>query len=260
MAFIESISDTNDAGPRGTSRGVFAHRPAVYAAWRQLLGCDHSGDGRAACTSSDAGRGRQPALELLLRWHTDWCCSSATCRRPSCSTLALEPDSAPPQPCGVRSDASCDARSSRMRQPVSADDVHELRELGLSDAEIFDVAAARGRSLLLQQDPRCARRATRPASIGAAAGAARGFASRGRPIAASRIRGRIDLAANTQSTSSPRRVSAKGEIDAVRPTHDPVDRRGRSLRTGLADQRRYGDLIARPDGLAGASSSSARPG
>ena len=35
MAFIESISDTNDAGPQRNMRGVFAHRPAVYAALRQ---------------------------------------------------------------------------------------------------------------------------------------------------------------------------------------------------------------------------------
>jgi hypothetical protein len=37
VAFIESIEDTAD-GPQRNMRSVFAHRPAVYAAWRQLLG------------------------------------------------------------------------------------------------------------------------------------------------------------------------------------------------------------------------------
>ena len=37
MAFIESIEEIED-GPQRNMRSVFAHRPAVLTAWRQLLG------------------------------------------------------------------------------------------------------------------------------------------------------------------------------------------------------------------------------
>jgi uncharacterized peroxidase-related enzyme len=140
MAFIESISDANDAGPQRNMRGVFAHRPAVYAAWRQLLGAITAEmDERLyeLVTLAAAGSLRSSYCSLahgqvLLERHVS---------EAELLTLALEPDSAPLTP--VESAAMRFARKVvQDATAVSAEDVHELRELGLSDAEIFDVAAA----------------------------------------------------------------------------------------------------------------------
>jgi uncharacterized peroxidase-related enzyme len=139
VAFIESIADI-DAGPQSNMRSVFAHRPAVFAAWRQLLGAITAEmDERLyeLVTLAAAGSLRSSYCSLahgqvLLERHVS---------EAELLTLALDPDAAPLTP--VESAAMRFARRVvEDATSVSAADVAELRELGLSDAEIFDIAAA----------------------------------------------------------------------------------------------------------------------
>jgi uncharacterized peroxidase-related enzyme len=139
VAFIESIDDT-DAGSQWNMRSVFAHRPAVFAAWRQLLGAITAEmDERLyeLVTLAAAGSLRSSYCSLahgqvLLERHVS---------EAELLTLALDPDSAPLTP--VESAAMRFARKVvEDATSVSAEDVAELRELGLSDPEIFDIAAA----------------------------------------------------------------------------------------------------------------------
>jgi uncharacterized peroxidase-related enzyme len=139
VAFIESIADI-DAGPQRNMRSVFAHRPAVFAAWRQLLGAITAEmDERLyeLVTLAAAGSLRSSYCSLahgqvLLERHVS---------EAELLTLALDPDAAPLTP--VESAAMRFARRVvEDATSVSAADVAELRELGLSDAEIFDIAAA----------------------------------------------------------------------------------------------------------------------
>jgi uncharacterized peroxidase-related enzyme len=139
VAFIESIEDTAD-GPQRNMRSVFAHRPAVYAAWRQLLGAiteemDERRYELVTLAASGSLRSSYCALahgQVLLERHVS---------EAELLTLALDPDSAPLTP-----EESAAMRFARKlvedATSVSADDVAELRELGLSDPEIFDIAAA----------------------------------------------------------------------------------------------------------------------
>lgn len=140
MAFIESIDDTGDAGPQRNMRGVFAHRPAVFAAWRQLLGAiTEEMDERLyeLVTLAAAGSLRSSYCALahgsvLLERHVS---------EAELLMLALEPDSALLTP--VESAAMRFARKVvEDATSVSAEDIGELRQLGLSEAEIFDIAAA----------------------------------------------------------------------------------------------------------------------
>ena len=140
MAFIEEIDDI-DAGPQRNMRSVFAHRPAVYAAWRQLLGAitaemDERRYELVTLAAAGSLRSSYCALahgQVLLERHVS---------EAELLTLALDPDLRAahalwsPLRCGSR------ARSSRMRRPCRPRMSAELRELGLSDAEIFDIAAA----------------------------------------------------------------------------------------------------------------------
>jgi uncharacterized peroxidase-related enzyme len=139
VAFIESIADI-DAGPQMNMRSVFAHRPAVFAAWRQLLGAITAEmDERLyeLVTLAAAGSLRSSYCSLahgqvLLERHVS---------EAELLTLALDPDSAPLMP--LESAAMRFARKVvEDATAVSAADVAELRELGLSDAEIFDITAA----------------------------------------------------------------------------------------------------------------------
>lgn len=139
MAFIESIEDTDD-GPQKNMRSVFAHRPAVYAAWRQLSGAITANmDERRyeLVTLAAAGGLRSSYCSLahglvLLERHVS---------EDELLTLAVDPDSAPLTP--VESAAMRFARKVVQDAiSISAEDVAELRELGLSDTEIFDIAAA----------------------------------------------------------------------------------------------------------------------
>jgi uncharacterized peroxidase-related enzyme len=139
VAFIESIADI-DAGPQRNMRSVFAHRPAVFAAWRQLLGAITAEmDERRyeLVTLAAAGSLRSSYCSLahgqvLLERHVS---------EAELLTLALDPDAAP-----LTSVESAAMRFARKvvedATSVSVADVAELRELGLSDAEIFDIAAA----------------------------------------------------------------------------------------------------------------------
>ena len=139
MAFIEEIDDV-DAGPQRNMRSVFAHRPAVYAAWRQLLG--------AITAEMDERKYELVTLAAAGSLHSSYCCLAhgqvlldRHVSEAELLTLVLDPSSAPLTP--VESAAMRFARKVvEDATAVSADDVAELRELGLSDAEIFDVAAA----------------------------------------------------------------------------------------------------------------------
>ena len=139
MAFIESIDDI-DAGPQRNMRSVFAHRPAVLAAWRQLLGAitaDMDERRYELVTLAAAGSLRSSYCALahgsvLLERHVS---------EAELLTLALSPDSAPLT--FVEHAAMRFARKVvEDATSVSAEDVAELRDLGLSDPEIFDIAAA----------------------------------------------------------------------------------------------------------------------
>ena len=139
MAFIEPIDDT-EVGPQRNMRSVFAHRPAVYAAWQQLLGAITAHmDERLyeLVTLAAAGSLRSSYCSLahgtvLLERHVS---------EAELLTLALDPDSAPLTP--VESAAMRLARKVvENATSISAEDVAELRELGLSDGEIFDISAA----------------------------------------------------------------------------------------------------------------------
>jgi uncharacterized peroxidase-related enzyme len=139
VAFIESIDDIAD-GPQRNMRSVFAHRPAVYAAWGQLLG--------AITAEMDSRRYELVTLAAAGSLRSSYCSlahGSVLLERhvseAELLTLALDPDSAPLTP--VESAAMRFARKVvDDATSVSAEDVAELRELGLSDAEIFDIAAA----------------------------------------------------------------------------------------------------------------------
>jgi AhpD family alkylhydroperoxidase len=139
MAFIEEIDDI-DAGPHRNMRSVFAHRPAVYAAWRQLLGAitaemDERRYELVTLAAAGSLRSSYCALshgEVLLERHVS---------EAELLTLALAPDAAPITP--VESAAMRLARKVvEDATSVSSEDIGELRELGLSDAEIFDIVAA----------------------------------------------------------------------------------------------------------------------
>jgi uncharacterized peroxidase-related enzyme len=140
MAFIELIDDVGDLGPATNLTRAFAHRPAVYAAWRQLVSAiTDTMDERLyeLVTLAAAGSLRSSYCSLahgrvLLERHLS---------ADALIALALEPASAPLSP--VESAAVRLARKVvEDATAVSAEDVGELRELGLSDAEIFDIAAA----------------------------------------------------------------------------------------------------------------------
>ena len=140
MAFIELIDDTGEPEPATNYMRAFAHRPAVYAAWRQLLGAitaDMDERRYELVTLAAAGSLRSSYCSLahgqvLLERHVS---------EAELLTLALEPDSPALTP--VESAAMRFARKVvEDATAVSAADVAELRDLGLSDAEIFDIAAA----------------------------------------------------------------------------------------------------------------------
>ncbi len=112
----------------------------MYAAWRQLLGAitaDMDERRYELVTLAAAGSLRSSYCSLahgqvLLERHVS---------ETELLTLALEPDSAPLTP--VESAAMRFARKVvEDATAVAAADVAELRDLGLSDAEIFDIAAA----------------------------------------------------------------------------------------------------------------------
>jgi AhpD family alkylhydroperoxidase len=121
-------------------RSVFAHRPDVSTAWRQLLGAitaDMDERLYELVTLAAAGslRSSYCALahgQVLLDRHVS---------EAELLTLALEPDSAPLTP--VEFAAMRLARKVvEDATSVSAEDIGELRTLGLADEEIFDIVAA----------------------------------------------------------------------------------------------------------------------
>jgi len=138
MAFIELIEDTGET-PTNYTR-AFAHRPAVYAAWRQLVGAiTETMDERLyeLVTLAAAGSLRSSYCSLahgsvLLERHLSADELVAVATEPASPLLT------PVEAAAVR----LARRVVEDATSVSTEDVGELRELGLSDAEIFDIAAA----------------------------------------------------------------------------------------------------------------------
>jgi uncharacterized peroxidase-related enzyme len=139
VPFIQSI-DLDDDEPQRNMRGVFAHRPAVLAAWRQLL---------AAITAEmDERRYELVTLAAAGSLRSSYCCLAhgqvlleRHVSEAELLTLALDPEAAPLT--AVESAAMRFARKIvEDATSISEADVAELRDLGLSDPEILDIAAA----------------------------------------------------------------------------------------------------------------------
>jgi AhpD family alkylhydroperoxidase len=140
MAFIELIESASDGAPVTNSERAFAHRPAVYSAWAELLGAIKSTmDERLyELVTLAAARGLRSSYcalahgRVLLERHLS---------AEDLVSFAREPASAPL----TRVEAAAVRLAGKVvadATTVSAEDVGELRELGLSDAEIFDIVAA----------------------------------------------------------------------------------------------------------------------
>lgn len=140
MAFIELIDDAGDAGPAANLARAFAHRPAVYRAWRELV---------TALTDTMDGRLYELVTLAAAGSLRSSYCSLAHGRvlidryLPAEAVIALasDPGAAPATP--VESAAMRLARKVvEDATSVTAEDIGELRTLGLSDTEIFDIVAA----------------------------------------------------------------------------------------------------------------------
>ena len=139
MAFIELIEDAGNDGSASNYERAFAHRPAVYAAWRELVTALKSTmderlyelvtlaaarDLRSSYCSLAHGKvllDRHLSVDELVAFATDPDSASLTPVEAAAVRLARK----------VVEDATA----------VSPEDVGELRELGVSDAEIFDIVA-----------------------------------------------------------------------------------------------------------------------
>jgi uncharacterized peroxidase-related enzyme len=136
LPFVELSGD--DAAPNYAK--AFAHRPAVYAAWQQLAG--------AVQESMDRRRYELVTLAAARALKSSYCMLA---HGKVLADQILEPDvvravaadhrSAALEPVDV---AVMDLAEKVVRDAtaVTDADIAPLRELGLSDAEIFDVVAA----------------------------------------------------------------------------------------------------------------------
>jgi uncharacterized peroxidase-related enzyme len=140
MAFIELIEDVGDGAPATNLMHAFAHRPAVYNAWRELV---------TALTDTMDGRLYELVTLAAAGSLRSSYCSLAHGRvlieryMPAEDVVAFASDSSSAPASPVEATAMRFARKVvQDATAVSAEDVDELRELGLADAEIFDIAAA----------------------------------------------------------------------------------------------------------------------
>jgi uncharacterized peroxidase-related enzyme len=140
MAFIALIEDTGAEAPATNYERALAHHPEVLEAWRGLV--------RAITATMDERLYELVTLAAARSLRSSYC-SLAHGRvllqrhlpADAVVAFAAEPASAPLTP--------QEAAAVRLAQKVvedaasvSAEDVDELRQLGYSDAEIFDVVAA----------------------------------------------------------------------------------------------------------------------
>lgn len=140
MAFIELIEDVGDGSPASNLTRAFAHRPAVYKAWRELV---------TALTDTMDGRLYELVTLAAAGSLRSSYCSLAHGRVlveryiPAEAVVALASDPGSPPASPVETAAMRLARKVvEDATSVSAEDVGELRELGVSDQEIFDIVAA----------------------------------------------------------------------------------------------------------------------
>lgn len=140
MAFIELLEDVGDAERATNYERAFAHRPAVYSAWRELTGAiKGTMDERLyELVTLAAARGLRSSYcslahgQVLLGRHLS---------ADDLVAFATEPASAPLTPVEAAA-VRLARRVVEDATTVSAEDVGELRELGLPDEEIFDIVAA----------------------------------------------------------------------------------------------------------------------
>jgi uncharacterized peroxidase-related enzyme len=135
LAFIE-LKD--EEGPNFVR--AFAHRPDVYSAWRGLVG--------AITANMDERLYELVTLAAARELRSSYCCLAhgkvlATRLVPADTVVAAarDPRSAGLEPVEVAA-MELAARIVRDATAVTEEDVEELRHLGLSDAEILDIAVA----------------------------------------------------------------------------------------------------------------------
>ncbi|HEX5175086.1 MAG TPA: hypothetical protein VFV91_13190 [Gaiellaceae bacterium] len=114
---------------------AFAARPEVYAAWRQLV--------TAVSSASDERRYELATLAAARRLRSSYC---SLAHGKVLAEKFYDFDSVPALPDGLdETDRAIMAFAEKVvadATAVTADDVEELRELGLSDEEILDVVLA----------------------------------------------------------------------------------------------------------------------
>jgi len=156
MSFIEEISedgagadaaallasDRERQGYVANYTRVFAHRPEVYAAWRALLG--------AITASLDPRRYELVTLAAASELRSSYCClahgrilAERFVGPEVVADLVRDRSSAELEPVDA---AVMDLAALVVRDATSVRqaDIDRLRDLGLSDDEIFDVVAAAG--------------------------------------------------------------------------------------------------------------------
>jgi uncharacterized peroxidase-related enzyme len=154
MAFIETITETDASadvrelynrgrlrdGSVANSAKAFSHRPAVLRAWRDL--------NVAIMGTMDRRRYELATLAAARRLRSSYC---ALAHGALLANGLLEPEAVRDVAVGLRSDAldATEVAIVELADKIVVDaasiqraDIDRLRDLGLSDAEIFDVVAA----------------------------------------------------------------------------------------------------------------------
>jgi uncharacterized peroxidase-related enzyme len=138
MAFIDTPG--GDADGVANYERAFAHRPAVYAAWRQLNGAVKAG--------MDARRYELVTVAAAGALRSSYCAlAHASVLLDGGLATAEEIGGVVDGDAAALSDAEAAvvafaARVAEDATAITADDVDVLRAAGLSDADVFDVVAA----------------------------------------------------------------------------------------------------------------------
>lgn len=154
MSFIETIPETHSDDPinaiYASARGAlgyvpnytqtFSHRPELYKAWTQLI--------KTVAGAMDPRRYELATMGAAIALRSSYC---SLAHGEKLIGLGASTDAIRSLVGSVESEELTDqeraivryaAKIARSATDVTQDDIDELRSLGLSDAEIFDVAAA----------------------------------------------------------------------------------------------------------------------